>query len=156
MHTTSSLRHHQQLELPPCIHQKDGCGAIENSTVPQCPCWTHWEIHKDVQGAVTHGAWPLAAQVCWLIGCLRRQPFRHLRYWLQQWLAVKVHQDWTGARMIMFFATISFFFFANVNFACVAIPLQLKTQLTQDISSSVLWRRHRWSALWRPITHNLA
>lgn len=40
MHTTSSFIHCQQLELPPCIHQKDGCGAIENSTLPQCPCWT--------------------------------------------------------------------------------------------------------------------
>lgn len=34
------LAHRQQLELPPCIHQKDGCGAMEKSTVPQCPCWT--------------------------------------------------------------------------------------------------------------------
>lgn len=42
----SSLVHHQQLELPPCIHQKEGCGAIENSTLPQCPCWTDWEIHQ--------------------------------------------------------------------------------------------------------------
>lgn len=40
------LIHYQQLELPPCIHQKEGCGAIENSTLPQCPCWTDWEIQE--------------------------------------------------------------------------------------------------------------
>lgn len=40
MRTTSWLIRRQQLELPPCIHQKDGCGAIEKSTLPQCPCWT--------------------------------------------------------------------------------------------------------------------
>lgn len=40
----------QQLELPPCIHQKDGCGAMEKSTVPQCPSWTdlgHTEENVD-------------------------------------------------------------------------------------------------------------
>lgn len=40
MHTASSPIRSQQLELPPCIHQKDGCGVAENSTAPQNLCWT--------------------------------------------------------------------------------------------------------------------
>lgn len=57
--TTSSLWCCQQLELPPCIHQKDGCGAVENSTLPQCLCWTDWEIqHRSEQWLLPDACWP--------------------------------------------------------------------------------------------------
>lgn len=42
-----AFAHPQQLELPPCIHQKDGCGAMEKSTVPQCPSWSDlWKTQR--------------------------------------------------------------------------------------------------------------
>lgn len=86
MQAIPRLIHYQQLELPPCIHQKEGCGAIENSTLPQCPCWTDWEI----QGRKKFRVESHMANDCWLpmryMGGAEWEPKRKSMYWLVELL----------------------------------------------------------------------